>query len=53
MNDKIRVTVTLPVDVDQKFRQLAARKNMRPGFYSEALTEAMMEYITKHGEEVE
>ena len=51
MTDKIRVTVTLPRDIDQRFRRIAARKNMSPGFYSRALTEAMTDYIDKHGKE--
>ena len=51
MSDDIRFTVAVPEKLYQEFRVLACSKSFNRGWFKEAITEAMTDYIKKYNGE--
>ena len=51
MSDDIRFTVAVPEKIYKEFRVLACSKSFNRGWFKEAITEAMQDYIKKHNGE--
>jgi len=51
MSDDIRFTVAVPEELYSEFRVLACSKSFNRGWFKEAITEAMTDYIKKYNGE--
>ncbi|MBQ9024788.1 MAG: hypothetical protein IJ104_00765 [Methanobrevibacter sp.] len=51
MSDDIRFTVGVPTETYVEFRTIACSKSFNRGWFKEAITEAMTDYIKKYNGE--